>query len=736
MIRDHRSHLELRVLDEAFTDGRPIAPKLTFSIKSGRRKAVLARAGAGKLDRSGPLGRADDPGLVLKLTAVAVGVFVTATASLIFTRFEGHVAGLWLTNAIAVAVMLRSPRGSWSLILTVATLANIAAKLAFGIPPLTGIGTALSSALESLVCAALTLRLTGAALDISRPGHLARFSAAVALVATPLAAIPGGLTLWLGGGIGLVNAIILWWRVDTLGLLVGGPVLLALTRQSTLDLWRALRRGRGLVSVGVFALSLFLALGQHGAPLLFLPPSALMLIAFELNVAGTAVALLINAVAMITMLLTRTPASIYEHRPFTEQLLMMQVFLAVTSATVLPVAAALASRQRLEGELREALAQAQAASEAKADFLANMSHEIRTPLTAIIGFSGLLDSAAGLPSQARLYVERIGRSGRALLSIVNDILDFSRIEAGHVTLSLAPVDPLALARGTLDLVEDQAAAKGLALTLDGPPDLGLVMADAERVRQVLLNLVSNAIKFTARGGVSVRVAREGARLTFSVTDTGVGVPEALVPRLFDRFWQVDNSSTRQFGGSGLGLAICKSLVDLMGGDIGVESREGQGSTFWFGLPAPSAQAAEPDKVGVEGPAVVSAAHILVVDDVPANRELVRAMLTAMGHSLVEAEGGAEAVAAAEQETFDLILMDMQMPGMDGLEATRAIRAGSAPNVATPIVALTANVLPAQVAQCLEAGMNDHLAKPIAPMELLSKIARWSRSAQTHSSQAA
>jgi CheY-like chemotaxis protein len=249
---------------------------------------------------------------------------------------------------------------------------------------------------------------------------------------------------------------------------------------------------------------------------------------------------------------------------------------------------------------------------------------------------------------------------------------------------------------------------------------------------VLLNLLNNAIKFTARGSVRLAVsysADGGGRLRVSVSDTGVGVPEEALGRLFQRFSQVDGSTTRQYGGTGLGLAISKALVETMGGAIGVESHAGVGSTFWFHIAAPPANltpsAIKPDDHGFE----IAPARILVVDDVATNRELVRTMLSPFGHVVTEASGGAEAVQAAMHSVFDLILMDLQMPGMDGLAATRAIRSTCRLNQATPILAVSANVLPENQDACRAAGMDDHIAKPLDPAELLTKVSAWTAPAE-------
>jgi PAS domain S-box-containing protein len=396
---------------------------------------------------------------------------------------------------------------------------------------------------------------------------------------------------------------------------------------------------------------------------------------------------------------------------------------------VLDVAREITARKALEEALRQRSLEAEAAAVAKSDFLANMSHEIRTPLTAILGFSALLRRQAGLPPEAATQVERIATAGETLLAVVNDVLDFSKLEAGHIELDPHPFDPIAFVNETVDLVANQAVVKGLSLDIALDADLPpMVFADSARLRQVLLNLLGNAIKFTVAGGITVDVRYDGfvgGRLALAVTDTGMGVPADRRDRLFQRFSQVDGSVSRRHGGSGLGLAICKSLTELMGGEIGIDSAEGRGSTFWVTVPAPPSEDVVKEAAAEIEPGAVRARRLLVVDDVAVNRELVRAILTPFGHDITEAASGAEAVELAHGAAFDLILMDLQMPGMDGLAATRAIRASAEPNRATPILALSANVLAEHLAACRAAGMNDHIAKPIDLTDLVMKVSAWS-----------
>jgi PAS domain S-box-containing protein len=385
--------------------------------------------------------------------------------------------------------------------------------------------------------------------------------------------------------------------------------------------------------------------------------------------------------------------------------------------------------KRSEAELKEARVRAEAAAAAKSAFLANMSHELRTPLTSIIGFSQLMGERGDLPEEARRYASRIGDASHALLAIINDVLDFSKLEAGQVTLETQPLSIRRLLDETTGIIAIQAAAKGLKLEIDIDEEAPeLIEGDVARLRQVLLNFLSNAVKFTAKGQVTTtatwRETKKGPRLKISVADTGAGISRESVAKLFERFSQAEVSINRTHGGTGLGLAISKGIIELMGGRIGVDTKAGKGSTFWFEVPAEAATAEEVGVVEAEEGFEIPPLRILMVDDTAVNRELVRLMLTPLGFIVEEASGGAEGVKAAMTRPFDLILMDVRMPGVDGHEATRVIRATSEINRGIPILALTADVHPENAAACRSAGMDDVLAKPIVAQELIGKILHW------------
>jgi signal transduction histidine kinase/CheY-like chemotaxis protein len=381
------------------------------------------------------------------------------------------------------------------------------------------------------------------------------------------------------------------------------------------------------------------------------------------------------------------------------------------------------ARKRQEIALVEAQQAAEAASEAKAAFLANMSHEIRTPMNGVMGVLHLL-KGENLTEEGRRMLDEALSCGQMLAELLNDVIDFSKIEAGRLELADEALDPRSVVEGVVRLLRPQADGKGLLLRLDADADLGWVRSDPVRLRQALFNLVGNAVKFTERGSVTVRcmVPRPGY-LRFEVIDTGVGIPAEVQSRVFQRFDQGDASTTRKFGGSGLGLAITQKLAEMMSGQVGFTSEEGLGSNFWLEIAAPPAEAVAATSETLEP--VLEGLRVLVVEDNATNRMIATKLLESLGARVDTAADGYLGVEAAERGDFHLILMDVQMPGIDGLEAARRIRALGGAAADTPIVALTANVLAHQRRAYLDAGMDGVVGKPISPGALLREIARLS-----------
>jgi PAS domain S-box-containing protein len=404
------------------------------------------------------------------------------------------------------------------------------------------------------------------------------------------------------------------------------------------------------------------------------------------------------------------------------------------------VARDVTERLAIEAEMAEARAAAEAANRAKSEFLANMSHEIRTPLNGVIGVAGAL-AQTELAAPQREMVDLIVTSGQTLERVVSDVLDFSKIEAGHLQLETQPFDLRPHIEGLLDLFRRRAAEKGLTYTVTyGEGAQGWFCGDIVRIKQVLGNLVSNAIKFTANGEVVLLIdARDldcdNAVLTVEVRDTGIGFDEAFARRLFQRFSQADGSITRRFGGTGLGLSICQTLVEMMGGEIRAESALGHGSAFEVRLPLPRRQAVIDDAAGVasdagfalgaNGAGEAHAVRVLLAEDHVINQRVVELILGPVGARLTKVENGEAALRAFMAEEFDLVLMDMQMPVMDGLTATRAIRdfeAARPERPRTPIVMLSANAMRHHSDEAIAAGADNHLAKPITPAVLLGAVA--------------
>ncbi len=666
--------------------------------------------------------------------ALALAYVVSMLFSLTLTRAGEGVAVIWFASGILAAAFLLLP-WRWSLGLASGCfLINFACNLRVGNPPLAALMFPILTFSEALGAAWLARRACGATMRLTSFSRVTRLILLAVAPATAVAAIAAADLFTLYGR-SFDVVLTSWFYGHALGMAIVLPAVLLVARP---DMIRDFRRSAG-EQIGLYVLIVLVSAATFlpvRFPMSLLIFPALALLCFRLGPRGAAVAALIMAVTLSSFVVSLPAPVQITTWTLAEKTRSLQFLIAVAFFTSLAMAMAVADQKRMKrlwaGRTRVARAaqsRAVTAGLAKTQFLATMSHEIRTPMSSIVGFTEVLLKREDLPDPARRQLALIDRAGASLMAVVNDILDFSKVEAGEVELRPARVTPRAIAQDALAIVTDAARRKDIDLQLSfiGPVEAPVLIDDL-RMRQVLLNLLSNAIKFTERGrvGLEVQVLEQDAAsnlLRFKVIDTGIGVPSDQVERLFKRFSQGDSSVNRSHGGTGLGLAICKGLVELMGGKIGVDSTPGVGSTFWFEVAAARAESAAPQTPAAKDERVLSA-RILLVDDHPMNRELAATVLGLLGCEVILAENGEEAVAAAQTSACELILMDVHMPRMDGLEATRAIRALGGANATVPIIAMSADVMPQMEAACLKAGMNAAVGTPIQIQALHDVLAKW------------
>ena len=658
-----------------------------------------------------------------------VGYFLVMFAGVFAARTPGDHTVFWAANGVLVAgLLVLRPR--WRLIfMAVCFAANLGLNAWQGLTVALNLTYVIPNVAAAVLVALGARRFCGAALDLSRPKRLAQFTV-VSAVSMAAVVLIGGWTLntffhpWDAPVDGPI-----WFIGDFLGLMLSAPAMLMLMQRRRLQASAGFGERSAILTLIVGATALGCA--RADLPLLYLVYPVLLLAAFRLGAAWIYLAVYLSAsVATFMTVNGYGPLAAIDPVIQDTNLRPIQLFAASLLLAAVPAASALAERERnarrlarREAAARDAHRRAEAAIASKASFLAMMSHEIRTPLNAVIGFSQILNEQDDLTEETRRKVGLIGRSSRVLKDLVNDLLDFSKMDAGKFDLSPVPDRLQVTLEDAVAIVRDGAEDKGLTVRLESnaAPDAGHVF-DGARLRQVLLNLLSNAIKFTAHGEIvlscAVTPGETADVVEIAVRDTGMGIPEDKLPMLFQAFTQVDASIGRQHGGTGLGLAISQSLVQLMGGKITVESNAA-GSTFRFTLELERAGIVE-DGVG-SGEIERGAYRVLVVDDHPVNREIACLMLRTAGHEAEAVEDGPSAIEAVQTGDFDIVLLDIRMPGMDGFQVARAIRALPDRRAMTPILAVSADTVADQMANYVAAGMNGHVSKPINQMGLLDAI---------------
>jgi signal transduction histidine kinase/ActR/RegA family two-component response regulator len=667
----------------------------------------------------------------LALTLILALAFAACAAlAIVWARQTVGVATFWPGTGILMAGLIALPRRFGIACAALCAASQLAINLA--------VGQALAPSLMFTgVCLGETL-LAVWLLHMATPGRI-RLNGVVPLLRALILAVAPAMAASAIVAASLFSAVFErnfshfltdWLISHLLGAGMVFPAVTVLLQRGRKDDFDRSR----LEQAGVFSLVglmgvLALQFNLMTALLLFFP--VLMLAAFRLGPKGAATSALLMAAVSFVAVIYQPDPQLAQSLTLAERVRYTQLMVATGFLTSLTAAIALADHARLRRlftvrnrTARRGAARVAADARARADFIAAMSHEIRNPLTSIVGFTEVLLRRTDLPETARRQLTMVDRAAAALVGVVGDITDLSRLDSAATQPQPRAATPQAIARDALSIIADRARAKGIGLeqTLAGLVDQPCRVDDL-RLRQILLNLLDNALKFTDRGhirlDVGARLDGERLMLRYAVTDTGVGIEPERVCRLFDHYGHADPERGESWGGSGLGLAVCKRLIELLGGRIGVESIAGRGATFWIEAPAePIAEApTQPSSGRLD-------ARVLLVDDNPANRELGATVLDLLGCEVTLAEDGAEALDLITKGSFDVVLMDVHMPRMNGLDATRAIRALPGPAAQIPIIAMTADVLPEQVDRCRAAGMVDHIGKPIRLDDLHAALERW------------
>lgn len=668
--------------------------------------------------------------------AFALAYVLFAAAGFALTTNTGGLAVLWLCNGILAAAFLLLPARSAMAVAAIGFSADLTCSWILGRNPL-----ALSAMIatvdlsEAALAAVLARRVCGAALDVTRPHRLMALAVFAILPATLSMGTVGGTVLALMTGVDLVDQVITWTVSDLLGMVIALPAALLIVRPARFGASSLKSPARLALILGVGGLTAAIFVQDQVHVLTQVVLMTVFLLPFVLSPA--CVAIVIVEVVLIAAGLTTNgygPVAADTPTDSAERVLHLQTYLAILATAALVVTALVAERDRSRRSLGRTLIavgvarrRADNSAMARARFMAAMSHEMRTPLNGVLGHGRALVARQDLPLEAAASALAIRTSAETLSCLIEDVLDFSQLDSAKLQLCSSPCDVGEIVERVAAMGRSLVGDKPITVEVVGAHDLGLLYdVDGRRLSQVLLQLVANAVKFSFRGEIRISVhATNGApgtdNLRFTVTDNGEGVPVDQLDRIFAPFHQVDGSTTRRHGGVGLGLAISRALVELMGGRIGVSNRAEGGAEFWFEIAALRvAPAAEAEDACVRP-------RVLVVDDHMINLEVAKIYLEELGCEIVCCEDGQAALSAMEKGVpFNLVFMDIHMPGMDGLEATRAIRALAHPAAETPIVALTAASTAADVDACIDAGMTAHLSKPIRAERLADALMRYAK----------